>query len=359
MAPMPRPRPPYLLREVTRHGAVSWYVRKDKGPRIRLKGEYGTAEFWAAYREALEGRAASDKAKANPHTLQWAIDQYRQSSAWARLSIATRRQRENIFKAVIKVAGKEKLSDIDRASIIASRERRSATPHAANVYLKTMRAFFAWASGDGGLVADDPTKGVGLLKGSNDAVGFHTWTEEEVARFEEKWPVGTRERLAFDLLLFTGLRRGDAVRIGRQHVRDGMIHIKAEKTGEDLFIPILQPLADSIAAAPTGDLAFIIGSDGKPFVKESFGNWFREVCRAAGCPGSAHGLRKAGAVRAAEAGASNRELMALFGWTSGKMADLYTRAADRKRLAKAAAEHLLNKNPPHLVPGAGNKAKNS
>lgn len=358
MNAMPRPRPPYLHRETTRHGAVVWYVRKNDGPRIRVKGEYGSPEFWAAYREALEGRAEVQK-KASPHTLQWALDKYRASSAWASLSNATRRQRENIFKAVIASAGNERLSDIDKASIIASREKRAATPHAANVYLKAMRSFYAWACGDGAIVETDPTKGVSLLKGKNDDVGFHTWTEEEVARFEARWPIGTRERLAFDLLLYTGLRRGDAVRVGRQHVKDGVIYIKAEKTGEDLFIPILPPFAASIAAAPTGDLAFIVGSDGKPFVKESFGNWFRDVCRAASCPGAAHGLRKAGATRAAENGATEKELMALFGWTNGKMANLYTKAADRKKLAAAAAERLLNKNPPHPVPGAGMKAENT
>lgn len=359
MQEMPRPRPPHLMREVTRHGAVAWYVRKGKGARVRLKGEYGSPEFWTSYRDALEGKPAPAQAKPSPHTLQWALDRYRASSAWAGLARATRRQRENIFKAVIAAAGAERLCDINRASIIASREKRAATPHAANVYLKAMRSFYAWACGDGALVTEDPTKGVSLLKGANDDVGFHTWTEEEMARFEERWPLGTRERLAFDLLLYTGLRRGDAVRVGRQHVRDGVIHIKAEKTGEDLFLPILPPLAASIAAAPTGDLAFIIGADGKPFVKESFGNWFRDACRAAKCPGAAHGLRKAGAVRAAEGGASDKELMALFGWTSGKMAALYTRAADRKRLSLAAAERLVNTKRPHPVSGAGAASKKS
>lgn len=97
-------------------------------------------------------------------------------------------------------------------------------------------------------------------------------------------------------------------------------------------------------------------------MKESFGNWFRDVCRAAGCPGSAHGLRKAGATRAAERGASERQLMAIFGWTTGKMAQLYTKAADRKLLARDAATLLLreqseNKNLPHLRLGAGGSAK--
>ena len=123
-------------------------------------------------------------------------------------------------------------------------------------------------------------------------------------------------------------------------MRDGMITLRAEKTGEEVFIDILPPLAASIAATKTGDLAFLVSETGKPWVKESFGNWFGDVCRKAGCPGSAHGLRKAGATRAAERGATERQLMAIFGWSSGRMAQHYTRKADRKRLARDAV-HLL------------------
>src|SRR3954453_5210985 len=109
----------------------------------------------------------------------------------------------------------------------------------------------------------NPTKGVSLLVGNNDEVGFHTWTEEELDRFETRWPIGTRERLAFDLLLYTGLRRGDAVRLGKQHVRDGIVSIRTEKhrkgkPGALITIPILDPLAASIAAAKTGDLTFLV-----------------------------------------------------------------------------------------------------
>ena len=159
------------------------------------------------------------------------------------------------------------------------------------------------------------------------------------------------------------------MRVGRQHLRDGVISIRTEKhargkQGELIAIPILAPLAASLAATPTGDLTFLINERGQPWVKESFGNWFRDVCRLAKCPGSAHGLRKAGATRAAEKGASERQLMAIFGWTTGKMAQHYTRSADRARLARDAAQLLLpvqaaNEKRPHLADGAGEKAKPS
>ena len=138
------------------------------------------------------------------------------------------------------------------------------------------------------MVAADPTKGVKLLAGANDADGFYVWTQQELDRFEARWPVGTRERLAFDLLLYTGLRRGDAVRVGRQHEREGWLTIRTEKhrkgkPGEQVAIPILEPLAASLAATKTGDLTYLVTEHGQPWVKESFGNWFREACRKAGC----------------------------------------------------------------------------
>jgi integrase len=358
---MPRPKPPHLHREETRHGAVAWYVRKGHGPRIRIKAIYGSDDFWSEYRAALEGAPKPSKVtKAN--SLAWALDRYRNSSSWAGLSNATRRQRENIYRATIKTAGGVPLKDIIGDTIRAGRERRAETPHSANNFLKAMRAFFAWAIEEA-LVTVDPTKGVKLLAGANDGDGFHVWTQDELDRFEARWPVGTRERLAFDLLLYTGLRRGDAVRIGRPHERAGWLTIRTEKhrkgkPGEQVAIPILAPLAASLAAAKTGDLTYLVTEHGRPWVKESFGTWFRKVCREAGVPGAAHGLRKAGAARAAERGASERQLMAIFGWSTGKMAQHYTRTADRTRLARDAAQFLLpdqseNKKVPHLTPGAG------
>ncbi|WP_375692670.1 tyrosine-type recombinase/integrase, partial [Bartonella sp. AP258QHHD] len=82
------------------------------------------------------------------------------------------------------------------------------------------------------------------------------------------------------------------------------------------------------------------GKGGNKLVKESFGNLFREACNAAGIKKSAHGLRKLAATRAANAGATVSQMKALFGWTEDKMASLYTKTADRKRLAIEAIKKL-------------------
>jgi integrase len=97
-----------------------------------------------------------------------------------------------------------------------------------------------------------------------------------------------------------------------------------------------------LKAGPTSELAFICGLNGKPMTKESFGNMFSEACRQAGIKKSAHGLRKIGATRAANNGATVAQLNALFGWTGTEMASLYTKTADRKRLAQDAITMLTH-----------------
>lgn len=142
------------------------------------------------------------------------------------------------------------------------------------------------------------------------------------------------------MLLYTGLRRGDAVRVGRQHVRAGSI--KTEKSSFTVEVPVivLPVLQQTLDAGPCGDLAFIVGANGRPLTKESFGNHFRDGCKEACVPGSAHGVRKLAATRMANNGATEAQLLAVFGWTDPKMAAHYTRTANRRRLAADSIEKL-------------------
>jgi len=123
--------------------------------------------------------------------------------------------------------------------------------------------------------------------------------------------------------------------------------LKTEKSQQRMTVslPILPVLAATLDAGPCGDLTFIVGELGHPLTKESFGNLFRVACKAAGVPGSAHGVRKIAATRAANAGATVAQLEAIFGWSGGGMASLYTRSADRRRLA-AEAMHKLGTSIP-------------
>jgi integrase len=343
MDDMPAPRPPYLHREVTRHGKVVWYARaggSSRGPRVKLRAAFGTAEFWSEYQAAL---ASTPRKPERPHegALSWLVERYRETGAWNDLSLATRRQRENIFVHVLETAGREPFAKITSATIMAGRERRAATPSQARHFLDTMRGLFRWAV-KAGMVKVDPTAGVDDPP-KPKTHGFEIWTEDDIAAFEKHWPVGTRQRVWLDVLVYTGLRRGDAVRFGRQHIRNGVGTMRTEKNDTEVTLPILPVLEATLKAGPCGDLTFIAGENGRPLTKESFGNLFRRACRAAGLQNrSAHGLRKAAATRAANAGATVAELEAIFGWSGGRMASHYTRSADRRRLALGGMHKLAN-----------------
>jgi integrase len=229
---MPHPRPPYLHRQISRHGKAVWYVRKGQGSRlrVRLRQEYGTPEFWAAYRAAVDSEPPPQAAKAAGGSLAWLIERYQETTAWADLSPATRRNRENHFKS----AGHQPCRAITQKHLVEARDTRSATPAQARNFLDAMRGLFKWAK-SAQHVAVDPTDGVKnprRIKGP----GFPVWTEADVQAYYKRWPIGTKERVWLDVLLFTGLRRGDAVMIGRQHVRDGVATLRTEKSRGEITV---------------------------------------------------------------------------------------------------------------------------
>jgi len=189
----------------------------------------------------------------------------------------------------------------------------------------------------------DPTADVKAPKRRKGA-GFAAWNHKDVEKYQKKWPLGTVQRVWLDVLLYTGLRRGDAAVIGPGHVEDGVLTIATEKSGEKIVVvmPVLDVLQETLDIGPVGDKTWIIGERGHAFTKESFGNVFSEAASAAGVEKSAHGVRKIAATIAAENGATEAELDAIFGWTGGRMAAHYTKQANRARLAKQAAKKLIS-----------------
>jgi integrase len=337
------PRKPYLSHETTRHGKLVWYFKR-KGKRVRLKGEYGSVDFNATYDQALTGSSSTPEApKTRTGSLKWLVDQYKRSAAFAELAPGTRRARDNILKQVLAKNGDLPFGRMTKADIKAGIDKRAATPNAANNFLKTMSHLFKWAV-EAEHVEISPVTGVSKVNVRSD--GFHTWTVDQVEKYRAHHPIGTKPRLAIDILLFLGLRRGDAVVVGRQHLKDGVISLRTEKTGQWVYLPVFKQLLESIEATPTGDLAFLTTERGKPFSSgASFGNWFAKQCTAAKLPAEcrAHGLRKAGATIAADEGATAHELMAMFGWSRLAMAEIYTKEADKKKLARGASERLSNR----------------
>jgi integrase len=225
---------------------------------------------------------------------------------------------------------------LSRRALAVLRDRKADLPGAATGRVKALRPLFRWAVTED-ILAADPARDLGRARAAGKAAV--PWTPADVSAFEARHPVGTKARLALAILLYTGMRRSDAVQFGRQHVKDGWIskpqHKGRVRHPQRLELPLLPALAEVIAATPTGDLAFLATDYGRPFSIAGVGNWFRARCNEAGLPHlSAHGMRKAGAALLADRGATAHQLMAIYGWRSLAEAELYTRAADRKRLAR-------------------------
>jgi integrase len=233
------------------------------------------------------------------------------------------------------------LSRMTADAVEVLRDRKIDTPESANARVKAMRQVFKFGVKKK-LAPSNPAREVEYFK--SGSTGFHTWTSEEVRQFEERHPVGSKARLALALMLFTGQRRSDIIRFGKQHAKGGKLtftqHKGRNRKPKRLTLPILPALQRIIDGTNCGDLTFLVNDWGRPFTDAGFGNWFHDRCVEAGVPGRAHGLRKAGATIAANNGATSRQLMAIFGWDTLKEAERYTRNADQLRLAESAMRLL-------------------
>ncbi len=168
--------------------------------------------------------------------------------------------------------------------------------------------------------------------------GFAVADADDIERFQERWPVGTTERLVFDLALLTGAARIDLAVLGRKHIKGDLLVYRRHKAKALAEVPITAELRKVIARTPDIAPAFILSERGKPYAKDSLGNLFGDAARAAGIDARLHGLRKAFCVYWAEKGATTHQIAAMAGHMSLSEVERYTRAADRTRLVKLLVE---------------------
>lgn len=356
---MPRKLPLHVNKQKTRHGKWVFYFRVGKGPRTRLPNP-NDPTFKAAYKAALTGNPI-EAPKVYENTLQWLWDRYTTESAkWAGYSPATQKQQRLIMAHVLEKNARSALSVFTQDVIQEGVDKRHETPAAAANFLKTMKGMFAWGK-KMRLVTADPTIGVEPPGYKTD--GFPAWTVEDVMAFRAKHPIGTPERLAMELMLLVGLRRSDVVLVGRQHITGRVLSMDTAKTGTRVSVELSDEMVMLIDATPRRGLHLIESALGKPFTKESFGNWFRVKCTEAGVTKSAHGLRKLSATLAAEGGAATHQLLAQYGWTNIATAEIYTKGIDRKRLgieaSRIVADQIGNMENPAPRTGEGFKTENT
>uniref|UniRef100_A0A6H1ZB08 Putative site-specific tyrosine recombinase n=1 Tax=viral metagenome TaxID=1070528 RepID=A0A6H1ZB08_9ZZZZ len=351
---MPRKLPLHVCKQKNRSDEWVYYFRVGKGKRIRLPPP-NAKDFKEKYQAVLRGEVVETKQRELPFSIAWLMARYMESQDWKALEPATRQQRSNIFhnikeKKDAKGAkiGEKPFKLITKKAIEAGMHDRAATPAAANNYLKSMSALCKWAVKAEHMAAN-PAEGISKLRLDGD--GFPAWEIEDVRAFCIKWPIGTRQRLALELAMHSGLRRSDLVKIGKQHLRGEVLSINTHKTGARISVELPARVLDIIAATKSGDLHFLVTEYGKPFSVAGFGNWFGEAARKAGIEKNTHGLRKLAATMAANGGATAHELMSQFGWANSKQAEVYTKKADRARLgvraSRIVSEQLANELAPH------------
>jgi integrase len=328
--------PKYVHGFIDRHGKPRFYFRRSGFKQVALSGLPWSPEFMGAYQAALAEtpRLEIGASRTVAGTVNAVVIGYFGSAAFQNLAPASQRQYRGILERLRREHGDKRIATLERRNVIALLSAKAGTPAAARDLLYCLRVLIRYAI-DIGLRDSDPTAGIKIPKSKNE--GFRTWSEEDIAIFQAHYPIGSKPRLALELLLNTAQRRADAVRLGPQHIRSGVLSVRQQKTGKALAIPVSPALAAALDSMPSEHLTFLTTEDGRPFEPMAFTKWFRRCCDAAGLSGcSAHGLRKAACRRLAEAGCSANEIAAISGHASLREVERYTRAADQARMARNA-----------------------
>jgi integrase len=220
-----------------RYGKSRWYFRLS-GKNIRLHGEPGSASFMADYHDAMgKIEPASSGHRMPAGSIAAAIALYLNSADFLSLGPATRADRLRILTSLARTdRGGLPFARMESQDVERLLAEKAAAPHAAKSLLKALRSV-AKVAVKLAVIAKDPTTGAKVYAPSSEA-GFKMWEESDITQFEARWPIGSRERLAFALLLYTGQRRGDIIRIGPQHERGGCLELHQGKTGADVSIPV-------------------------------------------------------------------------------------------------------------------------
>jgi integrase len=344
------------------HGKPYYYFRKPGCARIKLPGLPGSAEFMDAYQAALAASAPPSDIgakRSGPGTVSALVALYANSSQFKHeIAAETRRTMWAILQKFRDEHGSKRVALLRREHVLAILDSRP--PFAKRNWLRALRPLMQFALSIN-MITDDPTRDI-RAKVPKKGEGFRAWGQEQIAAFRNHHKLGTRARLAIELLLNTAQRRGDVVRMGPQHIRNGLLHVRQQKTGAPLQLPIFPELQEAIDAIPSKGrhLTFLVTASGKPFSPAGFTNWFRDVCNEAGLHGfSAHGLRKASMTRFAEAGCSVHEIAAFSGHKTLSEIAHYTRSVEQAALAREAMSKARTKLSKPVGPAVKNRRKAS
>lgn len=337
-------RPRYLHVWRDRHGKLRAAYRKRGQRKIPLPLPLYSEEFWVAYRKAEEGASAgainctgAGAEHTKPGSISALIAAYYASAAFTSLAPSTQDAYRNMIEPFRKEHGGKSVAGLKAKHIdaILGEVAKRSKSQAFNLR-KRLRMLGALAV-TWGYRDDNPVLSAQKIK--HKEKGFRPWTETDIDKFRKRWQAGTPQRIAFEILLHTGLRRSDAVKLGRQH-RDGNRHVVSlKKSGETVtvYIPIHSTLEKHLATISGTCLTYIQTTRGVARSEKAFTNWIGEAADDAGLPpnSSPHGLRKACCRRLAEAGCTSAQISAITG-QSIAVIERYIRDFNREKAAEVA-----------------------
>jgi integrase len=332
---------------IDRHGKLRYYFRRPGSRSVKLPGLPGSIEFMDAYQAALATVAPPPPSP--KHVLCGSLADvtagYFRSAAFANLSQSSQRHYRTALKPVLEAHGHRLVRELPKTTARNVIEAIGAShPGMANLTRAALSQVMTYAIATG-VRTDDPFSRLPRYRLGT----HHTWTDAELAQFERRWSLGTRERLAFALLLYTGQRGGDVVKMTRNDIVKEYIRVSQDKarrgTTNELMIPIHPALARALKAGPVVGMQHLItDARGRPLRRLT--DLIERAAQAAGLPGrcKAHGLRKAALRRLAEAGGTTKEIAAVSGHRSLSEIERYTARADQARLAQSAVAKLPDEN---------------
>ena len=330
-----------------RTGRMRYYFRRH-GIRTALPGFPGSKEFMEAYAAKLNKapKATGLRAAAGPGTFAALAVRYFGSPQYQSLSATSRANYRRVIDGFLEQHGHRQVKQMMREHVDIIIGKMASKPGAGIVLLKRLRTLVRYAMSLG-WIDRDPTAGAKAYRSKE----IHTWTEEEIAVFEKRWTKGSRERLAFGLLLYTGQRGSDVHQMMWSDYVGDTIRVAQQKTATKLTIPLHEDLKGLLAIAPRENSTILATVYKKPFSVKGFGNMFSDATHEAGLPWRCvpHGLRKAAARRLAEAGCSASEIMAITGHKTLAEVERYTRAAEQERLARQAIKRQSESRSGKLV----------
>jgi integrase len=322
-------------------GNVRYYYR-PKGSKGIAMPDLPTDHpaFLAAYAKAA---GVEPRAPLREGSLASGLALYKGSDAFAALAASTQSVRVRVLDDIARRYGHANRAELAARHIEADLSQFRG--HVRNNRLKVWRGFCAWLQDHDGL-ARDPSDGIKRAKTAKSN-GHVPWTADEIEAYRAHWQIGTVERLAFELIYWTGARVSDAVRLGPGNVdREGWLSFRQKKTGGEVSIPFDRPLPDfaqvyasdlamlhdAIRHRPERHMTYLHTRAGASRSGKAVSQWFAARARVAGVQGkTAHGLRKARAKALAEAGGSAPQIGAWTGHESLKEIERYIRDFSKRQ----------------------------